>query len=284
MEQPAKLIDIASAPDSRETSSVSERQGIHFEKIHDRYEAHYYDACSGRYREEFIFPFIANGLDLNNKRVVELASGSGYNSLALRNQFPQVKLTGFDISPSACLDYEHNLDAPAIQADLTKPITVREKFDFAFVIGGLHHCISDLDITLMNVARLLVPGGVFVMLEPNSLFFLEGLRKLWYRLDSAFDAPTEHALDHDELLKSASQYFTCANVTYFGGPAYFGVLNSMILRIPLWAKPLLSPTLMVMERYWNRIPSRRMHNVFLAKWERNSSGLLNPIQRVGHEI
>ena len=248
---------------------ASERQIAHFEKVHDDYVAHYYDAWSMRYREEFIFPFISSGQDLNDKRVAELACGSGYNSLALRQRFPGVRLTGFDISPSACADYARNLGAPATQVDLTRPIDVAERFDLAFVIGGLHHCVADLDQTLRNVAKILEPGGVFVMLEPNEQFFLEGLRKIWYRFDGSFDAATEHALNHDDLLKSAERYFRCTDVTYFGGPGYFGVLNSMILRIPLKAKPVVSPALIALERYWNRLPGRRMHNVFLGRWQRN---------------
>lgn len=247
----------------------SERQILQFERIHDDYVAHYYDTWSMRYREEFIFPFISNGVDLNTERVAELACGSGYNSLALQQQFPKVSLSGFDISPSACADYERNTGFPAFQLDLTKPFQIEQKFDLAFVIGGLHHCIADLDQTLLNVAKILVPGGKFVMLEPNAQFFLEALRKLWYRLDDSFDAETEHALNHDEILKSADTYFTCTDLRYFGGPAYFGVLNSMILGIPLKAKPIISPALFLMERYWNKIPGRRLHNVFLGRWERN---------------
>lgn len=245
------------------------RQIVQFEKIHDQYVEHYYDDWSMRYREEFIFPLITQGLDLNNKTVAELACGSGYNSLALRNKFPEASLFGFDISPSACADYERNTGSAAFQYDLTRPIQIDQKFHLAFVIGGLHHCIADLDQTLLNVAKILVPGGKFVMLEPNAQFFLEALRKLWYRFDDSFDAETEHALNHDEILKSAERYFSCADLRYFGGPAYFGVLNSMILGIPLKAKPVISPALIFMERYWNKIPGRRFHNVFLGRWERN---------------
>jgi hypothetical protein len=43
----------------------------------------------------------------------------------------------------------------------------------------------------------------------------------------------------------------------------------MVLRIPLKAKPIISPILFFLERYWNRIPGRRLHNVFLARWQRN---------------
>jgi SAM-dependent methyltransferase len=262
------------------TLSRSVRQKAHFETIHDEYEAHYYDPWSLRYRDEFILPFIWEKQGLNALRVAELACGSGHNSLALRNRFPEMKVTGFDISPSACDSYESRLGTPAVQVDLTKPFDFEAVYDLAFVVGGLHHCVADLDQTLANVARMLKPGGSFVMLEPNALFFLEGLRSLWYRLDSSFDAATEHALFHDDLLASASEYFTCTDTRYFGGPGYFVILNSMILRIPPKVKPYLSPPLIEVERYWNRIPGRRFHNVFLARWRRNETKATNPIQRI----
>jgi hypothetical protein len=39
-----------------------------------------------------------------------------------------------------------------------------------------------------------------MMLEPNRAFALEGVRRLWYRLDKYFDAGTERALTPSELL------------------------------------------------------------------------------------
>jgi hypothetical protein len=65
--------------------------------------------------------------------------------------------------------------------------------------------------------------------------------------------------------------FDCRDLTYFGGPGYFGILNSMILRIPLAVKPIISPPLMVAERVWNHLPGRAMHNVFLARWNRTEA-------------
>lgn len=250
---------------------ASVRQQAHYEQIHDIYERHYYDDWSMRYRGEFIFPLLWKNLDLNDKSVAELASGSGHNSLALADQFPRIRLTGYDISPSACREYQRNVGRPAHHMDLTKPFEPTELVDAAFIIGGLHHCVADLGQTLRNVAGLLKPGGIFIMLEPNSQFFLEAVRNVWYRLDKSFDAETEHALNHDDIFKLVEQYFRCEDLHYFGGPAFFGVLNSMILRIPLWSKPVLSPPLMVAERLWNRLPGRSYHNVFLGRWIRTDT-------------
>ena len=80
-------------------------------------------------------------------------------------------------------------------------------------------------------------------------------------------------MNHDAIFKYVESYFHCRDLDYFGGPAYFGVLNSMILRIPLWLKPLVSPPLMAAERLWNRLPGRSAHNVFLGRWVRNDTPL-----------
>lgn len=246
-------------------------QAAHFENIHSQYVEHYYDHWSMRYRHEFIFPLVWNDLDLNGKKVAELACGSGHNSLAILQHFPSAQMQGFDISQSACADYRSNVGYPAQQADLTKPADFRPEYDAAFVIGGLHHCVADLDQTLDNVTRLLKPGGVFIMLEPNSKFFLERIRKLWYQFDKSFDSETEHALDHDSLFQLAKNQFDLLDLHYFGGPGYFGILNSMILRIPVRMKPIISPPLMASERLWNKIPIRNFQNVFLARWVRNTA-------------
>ena len=126
----------------------------------------------------------------------------------------------------------------------------------------------DLETTLANVAAMLKPGGHFLMLEPNSRHLLEGVRRLWYRLDASFDHATEHALDHEALVAAGRGAFEVERVRYFGGPAYFLILNSMILRVPLGAKPWLAPPATLAERLWNHLPGAHWHNVFLARWRR----------------
>ena len=243
-------------------------QQAHYERILAAYDAHYFDKWSMRYRDEFVFRPMWHDLDLNGKHVADLACGSGFNSVSLRQRFPRARVTGFDISPSACAAYRRATGFAARQCDLTRPMTSPPEFDAAIVIGGLHHCVADLRQTLCNVAAMLVPGGLFMMLEPSSEFFLEALRNLWYRHDGNFDHANEHALRHDAVLALVEDAFVLRDVRYFGGPAYFAVLNSMILRIPLPAKRLISPPLMMAERVWSRLPGRAGFNVFLARWRR----------------
>src|SRR5215470_10172004 len=180
------------------TGEASTRQKDLYEAIHDVYEAHYYDDAAMAYRKRFYYQPLFDDLKLDGKSVADLACGSGHNSLILRQRFPSVELTGFDISSHACRDYRRLVGRPAFECDLTKPMDVTPAFDAAMIFGGLHHCVSDLATTLQNVARMLKPGGVFLMLEPNKRCYLELLRRLWYALDRRyFDAQSEAALDHE---------------------------------------------------------------------------------------
>lgn len=241
-------------------------QQQHYETVHDEYGDHYYDESAMAYRREFIFKPMLRGLDLSGARVADLACGSGFNSTLLKEYFPSVTTDGFDISSRACEDYRRNA-GEAYQCDLTQPYTPPRQYDAAMVLGGLHHCVINLPQTLANIASLVRPGGFLLMVEPNHRYLLQTVRDLWYRNDHYFDAATERALVHEELLAMAPQ-FRCQNAFYYGGPAYFLILNSLILRLPLRAKSLLQKPLFAAERLYNRLPGQRLFPVFSAVWQR----------------
>jgi SAM-dependent methyltransferase len=247
----------------------STRQKQHYEAIHTNYEDHYYDAQSIAYRERFYYDPLFEGLDLNGCRVADLASGSGHNSVALLKRFPKAVVTGFDISSSACEAYRRNVGRPGIESDLTKPLDRPEKFDAAMVVGGLHHCVVDLPAAVDNLANMLRPGGRLMMLEPNRAFALEGVRRVWYRLDKYFDAATERALTPLELLAHAGARFIPERLAYYGGPGYFLISQSLLFRIPKPVKRVISPPLMVVERAFNRLPMSWVHPYFVARWVRS---------------
>lgn len=241
-------------------------QKAHYEQMHTAYEAHYFDPISIKYREEFILgPMFKNAM-LENKSIVDLACGSGHNSVYLQSRYSGISCVGMDISKEACLSYTKNTGQPAHLVDLTKPIDCSEKFDAAIIIGGLHHCVSNLPQTIQNIAGLLKSSGILYMMEPSSDFFLNGLRNRWYKADRYFDAETEEALSHSKILKQASDYFELVDIKYFGGPAYFLLLNSLVMRIPIFLKPLLSPILFFMERCYQRVSSKKTAPCFIASW------------------
>ncbi len=257
--------------------TTSNPQSAHYDTIHDAYESHYYDAASMAYRHRFLYEPLLKGLQLGQASMADLACGSGHNSLALRSYFPDIRTTGYDISEAACRDYQRNTGAPAHLIDLTRPFSPDSAHDAALIIGGLHHCVLDLKTTLTNVARMVRPGGHFMMMEPSDDSFLSGIRRAWYKADRYFEADTEHALKHDELIAMARPYFVPEKVLYVGGPAFYAILNSLILRIPLGAKPPLARLLFPIESLYNRLPGRAPFAVFLARWRRTDV----PVEQVG---
>ena len=248
--------------------SSSQRQAAHYHKVHDEYAAHYYDAASMRYRDEFFFDIAFEGLSLDHKLVADLACGSGHNSVALLERFPTALITGFDISARACEDYQAVTGRPAMHLDLTAGHYEGPEFDAALIIGGIHHCVADIPGTLRTLGRMLKPGAILIMIEPNKRCFLELARRLWYRADRYFEESTEGALDPSELLQQAGGMFEAQNTVYRGGPAYFLILNSLVLRIPLKAKNRLAPPLFLAERAFNRLPGRSLFPYFIARWRR----------------
>lgn len=250
-------------------SDAGLRQKLHYEAIHTAYEDAYFDGPSMEYRKRFIYTPLFSDLNLDGLAVAELASGSGFNSLALRERAPHVRLTGFDVSARACAAYRSNVGAPAVECDLTLPFDASTTFDCAFIIGGLHHCVGNLPQALANAARLLHPGGHLLMVEPNADYLLEGARRWWYRADSRyFDADTEQALNHDRLLELVPGVFVAERVEFMGGPAYFLVMNSLLFRLPPRLKRLIAGPLISFEETYNRLPGRSPFPYFVARWLR----------------
>ncbi|MEP5533641.1 class I SAM-dependent methyltransferase [Ekhidna sp.] len=222
-----------------------------------------------RYRERYMYSQLFKGLDLNGLKVADLASGSGANSQAIVRLFPDAIVTGYDISPAACQEYSENIKRPAYEVDLTiRGQEFSETYDVAMIVGGLHHCVADLESTFSNIDQMLKPGGILIMFEPNSRFFLEKLRKIWYRNDRYFHADTEEALSHDEILKLNEATFELIHLKNIGGPAYFLILNSLIFRIPLRLKPYIAPPLNVLEDFYSLLSHPLFFPGFIAQWRK----------------
>ena len=81
-------------------------QQTHYESMHDEFVAHYHDGPSQAYRRRFVLNPLFDGLDLNEKTVLDLACGAGVTSQELLVRFPNVRLTDLDISRRACEDHE----------------------------------------------------------------------------------------------------------------------------------------------------------------------------------
>ena len=248
--------------------SPSARQKSHYETIHDDYERHYFDEHSMIYRERFILGPLFEGLNLAGMRVADFACGSGHNSMAILRRFPGAQTVGFDISSAAVSAYRRTVGQPAEELDLTAGVTGDRTFDAAIIVGGLHHCVSNLSGALDTISSYLKSGSPFLIFEPSSDFLLHGLRRAWYRNDRYFDAETEEALSHRKLAHLGQALFNVDQVRYMGGPGYFLVLNSLIFRMPHSIKGGVARPLMFIDEIYNRVRKPELFPYFIARWNR----------------
>ena len=248
--------------------SASARQKSHYEAIHDAYESHYFDEHSMMYREKFILTPLLKGLDLNGAKIADFACGSGHNSLAILRRFPKARTVGFDISSAAVSSYRTVVGQPAEELDLTTGPSGDHSFDAAIIVGGLHHCISNLASALDSVASYLKPNSPLLIFEPSSDFVLQGLRRYWYKNDRYFDSETEEALSHQKLAAMGQDYFVVDKVEHLGGPGYFLVLNSLIFRIPHGVKSAIARPLMFLDGIYNLLPGSAVFPYFIARWRK----------------
>lgn len=253
------------------SQELSQRQKEHYDNILDEYDIHYYDSVSAAYRNRFIFDKLFKDLDMNDKRIADLASGSGHNSIAILQRYPKAAPFGMDISEQACVQYKKNVGRDSFCADLTDPAAdLPEPADIAIIIGGIHHCVSDLDGTFKNLSRILKPGGHLLMIEPNANFILNTVRMFWYKKSKYFDDQTEAPLVHSEIHNIAAENFEVKSCEFLGGASYFLTLNSLITRTPLWMKKAIYYTLLIPEILWNMLPFSPLHPYFAAHWVKKS--------------
>jgi SAM-dependent methyltransferase len=246
--------------------TLSDRQAAHYDRILDEYDRHYYDQYSTLYRRRFILDPLLDGVDLSGKVVADLTCGSGQTSLELAVRFPDIQLTGFDISSKACSRYREKVGRPCYELDLTHEYHGNERFDVAVIIGGLHHCVSNLPAAIATIRAMLKPSGTLLMYEPNSHCFLEFARRVWYRVDSYFDAETEASLAHSEILAASRGAFVAERVQYVGGPAFYLVYNSLVFRLPHRVKRAIAPSLLAAESAWSLLPGSWPYASFAARW------------------
>lgn len=247
---------------------MDSRQKEIFEEIHQEY----YESTGDRYAQAYKEIYVLSRLEKflgNANSVMELACGRGEASGWLRARNASLAVSGCDISEPAAADYTRMHGRPCFVADLTKPFHHTEKYDAVIVMGGIHHLVEDLDVAFKNISALLAPGGRLIMAEPNADYFLNPIRRFWYRLDKKnFDADTEEALSHKRLLKDHGGNFRSIGIFYFGGPAFFMLTLNMFLRIPNASKKFMAPILMGIERVYNMLPGQHPFAAFVACWEK----------------
>jgi SAM-dependent methyltransferase len=240
------------------------QQRDHYDAIFSDYEKHYDDPSSHRYRNEFVYDPLFEGVDLNDARVLEAMCGSGQATRYVTERGARV--VGLDISNQAIASYRNRWkDATAVCGSILESGFPSESFDCVVVIGGLHHLHPNVDAAVREIARVLRPGGHFCFVEPHAGSLPDLFRKVWYKHDRYF-ADNEASVDVSELASAHAIPFESVREMFFGGIAWLLVVNSLVFRIPHQLKPYYTPPLLAVERWTKPLQTRRMSCMAACHW------------------
>jgi SAM-dependent methyltransferase len=252
-------------------------QQDHYDKIADEYEAHYSDACSLEYRRKFIYEPMFEGIDLSGMKVLDAMCGSGQTTQYLLTRGALV--TGLDISNEVIDSFRSRwTNCDALKRSLLDSGLPSESFDCVVIVGGLHHIHPNVSAALREITRVLKPGGYLCFMEPHSGSFPDVIRRIWYKHDRFF-SDNEAAIDVDSIEREFADHFKFNKVSYLGNIAFLFVLNSLIFRIPVRAKPFYSSVLMKLEAWINKLQGKLTSCFVVARWQKNSKRFQTPVAR-----
>ncbi len=245
--------------------SPEQIQKDHYDQISELYNEHYSDRWSLEYRERFIHTPLFENIDFSGLKVLDAMCGNGDVSIYLSNRGAEV--TGLDISEKQISVYTERCGCPGKASSIMDSGFPSESFDVVAVLGGLHHLPPHLDEAILEIHRLLKPGGIFCFSEPHGHSILESLRQWWYRWDPLFEE-NEQAIDLDRLTENHRSLFQPRLTKFLGGPAYLLVLNSLVFRIPQRLKAILSPGLLRLELLMQPLFSKRLSLFVVSQWQK----------------
>ncbi|RME40815.1 MAG: class I SAM-dependent methyltransferase [Planctomycetota bacterium] len=245
---------------------IESRQQLLFDRLADRYEAHYDDATSRWYRDWFIHPPLFSGVPLSGRRVLDAMCGSGETTRYLLRQGARVE--GLDVSAECIERYRRRWPGcPGHAVSILSSGLPDASYDVVVTVGGLHHVHPHIDEAVAEIHRLLKPGGIFCFLEPHAGSLPDVLRRVWYRRDGLFE-DNERAVDIEALMDAHRKRFEFLRLRHLGSLAYLLVLNSMIFRVPVWLKPLYAPLALGVEFLLDPLLTRRLSCIAIAQWRK----------------
>ncbi|CAM3471280.1 malonyl-ACP O-methyltransferase BioC [Parendozoicomonas haliclonae] len=143
--------------------------------------------------------------------ILDMGCGTGKETIALRNRYPDADITGLDLS-DGMLAYARDrkeLDGCHwIVGDIEELPFEPEDFDLVFSSLAIQWCES-LSEVLAQVYRVLKPGGWFVFstLAEGSLYELE---KAWQAVDSKPHVNSYEAFECQKRRVATSEFQTCS--------------------------------------------------------------------------
>ena len=221
-----------------------ELQREHYSKVADHYvtsrkESLAYSSFLGIWVNRLLQPWIKATDEENRQNQIILDPMCGHGNLApyLLQYSPQIYLN--DLSAEMLEQIDDDIREKVVvipPSDVADTGIKTESIDVVIISGGLHHVYPNLDNVLKELLRLLKPGGVLLFGEPSNEFFLvRMMRNFVYRHNKNFDAETEHAFRHRELIDALDTAgFESVEVKPFGSIGY--LLMAQVGIIPILRK------------------------------------------------
>ena len=177
-------------------------------------------------------------------------------------------VTSVDISQKNVNEYNKRWGKSCFLNSIHKTDFSNNTFDAIYICGGLHHVLPLLNETILEIHRILKPGGLFYFVEPNKDTWVNKIRKLWYSIDSKF-ADDEEAISYNNTLKPfLSKGFKEKSLNFGGNIAYIVIAQSLALGIPKRYKKYLTPITFFLERVFSKLPIVPKL-FFTAVWKKN---------------
>ena len=241
-------------------------QQDHYDEIAADYEAHYSDNCSLEYRRRFIYQPMFDGINLSGMKVLDAMCGSGQTTEYLISRGALV--TGLDLSSEVISSFKARwIGCDSLQRSLLDSGLPSESFDTIVVVGGLHHIHPNVSEAVREIQRVLKPGGHFCFMEPHTGSLPDLVRRIWYKHDRFF-SDNEAAINVRSLEQEFAAQFEFERVSYQGNVAFLLVLNSLVFRIPVRAKPYYSPLLLKLETLINEIQGKLTSCFVVGRWRK----------------
>jgi ubiquinone/menaquinone biosynthesis C-methylase UbiE len=193
------------------------------DQVSDQYEAKRYHAPhSRRYHiwwvEDMIAPTPDEGLWL------ELGCGTGWVHEVLQMRGSRRRLIGLDIS-MGMLRHAHRKQMTVLQGEASRLPFAANCFDGVLAKGVLHH-VPDMAAAVEEIARVLKPGGLVVLAEPN----LSPLRAFKYTLKNRNEhfSALHRAIRPSDLRRIVAASLAVTRLRYFGLLAYVAAFPDIL--------------------------------------------------------
>lgn len=228
-----------------------EEQKKRYDAEATEHSEHYNDKYTQLYRDEFIRKPLFKE-NLKGMHILDAMCASGIETGYLIKKGAVV--AGVDISENNVSEYKKRWGKPCFLNSIHKTNFLDNSFDGIYICGGLHHVLPLLNETILEIHRILKPGGYFYFMEPNKDTWVNKIRKLWYKFDSKF-TDDEEAISYNTTLKPhLDKGFEEQSITFGGNIAYLIIGQSLTLGIPKNFKKILSPISFYLERKLSKIP------------------------------